>query len=188
MILLKIHVSGKFLKFMAFPTLNFFPSPPPLTLSVAGQLTNTHSTFSCQIPESTCQPWLPTSYATCQFIPQGLWDHVRVVSPHCQQTPCNTQVEAEPSSDLTTHFRSWLCFCLYTLYFKISLYLSQGKIKIKRLGLIIYLSGNYSQKLYTENLFQKYNFQIVKWAKYQLVIHLFIKKQIRNIPTLSFNN
>lgn len=173
---------------MAFPTLNFFPSPPPLTLSVAGQLTNTHSTFSCQIPESTCQPGLPTSYATCQFIPQGLWDHVRVVSPHCQQTLCNTKVGAEPSSDLTTHFISWLCFCLYALYFKISLYLSQGKIKIKRLGLIIYLSGNYSQKLYTENLFQKYNFQIVKWAKYQLVIHLLIKKQIRNIPSLSFNN
>lgn len=110
MILLKIHVSGKFLKFMTFPTLSFFPSPPPLTLSVVGELTNTHSTFSCQIPGGTCQPWLSASCATCQFIPQGLWDYVHVVSPHCQQTPCNTQTEAEPFSDLTTHFRSWLCF------------------------------------------------------------------------------
>lgn len=91
LILLKIHVSGEFLKFMTFPTLSFFPSPPPLTLSVAGEPTNTHSTFSCQIQGSTCQPWLSASCATCQFIPQGLWDYVHVVSPHCQQTPCNTQ-------------------------------------------------------------------------------------------------
>lgn len=98
-----------------------------------------------------------------------------------------THKRAEPFSDLTTHFRSWLFLFVYLVFQNKFIFIPR-KNKDKETG-----SDHISfWELFPEIVYwksvPKYNFQIVKWAKYQLVIHLLIKKQIRNIPTLSFND